>query len=83
LYHQDARARWRAHAKLLAGRAFDIAGIAQPGLLQLQTAPFGDDVIPLVFEFTQVNIQLTVLMAGVDDSERADDYSAEGKNNYQ
>jgi hypothetical protein len=83
LYHQDARARGRAHAKLITGCTFNIAGIAQPGLLQLQAAPLCDDVIALVFEFTEVNIQLAILMTGVDDSERADDYSPEGKNNYQ
>jgi hypothetical protein len=83
LYHQDARAHWRAHTKLFPGRTFDVAGVTQPGLFQLQATPFCDDVIALIFELTQVNVQLAVLMAGVDDSERADDYSAENDYDYQ
>jgi hypothetical protein len=68
---------------MIPGRTFNIAGIAQPGLLQLQAAPFGDDIIALVFQLAQVNSQLAALMAGIDDPERADDYSSEGKHNYQ
>jgi hypothetical protein len=77
------RARWRAHAKMVPSSTFNIAGIAQPGLLQLQATPFRDDVITLIFQFTQVDGQLAVFVACVDNSERADDYSTEGKNNYQ
>jgi hypothetical protein len=83
LYYQDADVRWRAHAKMIPGRTFNIAGIAQPGLLQLQAAPFRNDIVALVFQLTKLNIQLAALMTGIDDSERADDYSSEGKNNYQ
>jgi hypothetical protein len=82
LYYQDADVRWHAHAKMIPGRTFNIASIAQPGLFQLQAAPFRNDIIALVFQLTKVNRQLTALMSGVDDPERADDYSSEGKNNY-
>jgi hypothetical protein len=68
---------------MVSSGTFNIAGVAQPGLLQLQATPFGYDIVTLIFQFTKPDGQFAVLMTGVDNSQCADDYSAEGKNNYQ
>ena len=60
--HQNSRFFRLLHVQLCAGSAFNLAGVCQPGLFQLQPAPFGYRIILLGFKCAQLDRQVTALM---------------------
>jgi len=59
------------HFQLSPGCALDLAGIGQPGLFELQTAPFGDGFVVPDFEAAELNGQVAALVPGVNHAESA------------
>jgi hypothetical protein len=71
------------HAELCPGRALDLAGVGQPGLLELQATPFGDGFVVYRFQAAEPDRQVTALVPRVNDAQRAADVSDQNEDQYQ
>ena len=69
--HQDSCRLRLQHFQLPAGGAFNLAGVGQPGLFQLQAAPFCNRVVVAGFECAELDGQMTALMACIDNAQGA------------
>jgi hypothetical protein len=61
------------HAQHLTGLCFNLGGIRQPALFDLQAAPLGQPLILARFQRTEFNRQQTALVTRVDNAQRRAD----------
>jgi len=83
LNHQDHGFFWRMHAQAFACFALDVAGVSQVGLFQLQSAPFRDECVTLIFEHTEPHRRAPAFMPCVDDTQRTAGHGGEYDQNCQ